>query len=277
MSHVKARIAQLSPEQRAHLERHLQLRAARMSAAAVLEVPPERRADVPASSAQRRLWLAQRMDRTGSAYHIHGAIRFKGALQLEALVCALAEIVRRHESLRTVFDERDGDVVQRVVTVDVLRQIVQRDFSGLEGAARDEAVDAALREQSRTPFDLSAGPLFRFALLKEAAASHVLGVTLHHIVADAWSMTVFLNELSELYAAYRAGRLSPLPDLPLQYADVARRERADAGSTAKALEYWKTRLASPPAPLELAPGRRAQSAGTRPGSSRKRQLPRDVS
>jgi condensation domain-containing protein len=236
MSSAKARLARLSAEQRALVERQLQLRGSRTPSAACLEpVRPAREADVPASAAQRRLWLAQLADTTGSAYHIHGALRMKGELHVAALERALGEIVRRHESLRTVFVERGGDVLQHVVP-DVPPNLAQTDLTALDPAAREDALRSALAMQYRVAFDLAKGPLFRFALLKETPACHVLAVTLHHIVADAWSMNVFLSELSALYAAYCAGRPSPLPELPLQYGDVAVREDTDAPSLSRGLE-----------------------------------------
>jgi amino acid adenylation domain-containing protein len=275
MSSAKARLAQLSAEQRALVERQLQLRGSRTSSVACLEaIRPARGSDVPASAAQRRLWLAQLADTTGSAYHIHGALRLKGKLNADALECALGEIVRRHESLRTVFVERAGEVLQHVVP-DMPSNLAQTDLTAFDPSARDDAVRAALAMQYRVAFDLAKGPLFRFALLKETPACHVLAVTLHHIVADAWSMNVFLSELAALYAAFCAGRPSPLPELPLQYADVAVREDTDAASLARGLDYWKGRLASAPS-LDLASGRRAQTAGTRPGSSRSRHLPQEL-
>src|SRR5262245_45135098 len=104
MSSAKARIAQLSAEQRAVVERRLQLRATRTASVECVEPRrPASGSDVPASAAQRRLWLAQLADTIGSAYHIHGALRLKGGLHVEALERAIGEIVRRHEALRTVF------------------------------------------------------------------------------------------------------------------------------------------------------------------------------
>jgi amino acid adenylation domain-containing protein len=275
MSNRKARLAQLPAHPRAVVERQLQLRASRTAAAVSVEPQrPETGAHVRASAAQRRLWLAQRADNTGSAYNIHGALRLEGALRVDALERALGEIVRRHESLRTIFIERGGDLLQHVMS-DVPLAFAERDLTELDAGAGEAAVRAMLAAQAGAPFDLATGPLFRFALLRETPTRHVLGVTLHHIVADAWSLNVFLDELATLYAAYSDGHPSPLPELPVQYAQVATGESTDAASLERALEYWKRRLASPPPPLELAEGR-TSSIGTRPGSSRRRQLPRDL-
>jgi len=275
MNAVKSRVGQLSPAQRRLLERQLGLRPSRPAPRPSPTTGSSRGGDVPASAAQRRLWLAQRADTTGTAYNIHGALRLMGALDVEALERALAEIVRRHDSLRTVFIERDGELLQHV-RGSVPTDLVQHDCSAIDVAHRDEAVACALGAQARGRFDLQSGPLFRFALINEATDRHVFAVALHHIVADAWSMNVFLGELAALYAAYRAGRPSPLPELPLQYTDLAEPAATEPVSFARSLEYWQRRLASPPPPLELAPGRRARATGTRAGACRKRRLPHAV-
>jgi amino acid adenylation domain-containing protein len=278
MSGAKTRIAQLSVEQRALVERRLHMRASRTGTAAAEcldDHRPARDSDFPVSAAQRRLWVAQRSDTTGSAYNIHGAVRLKGELHVTALEGSLAEIVRRHASLRTVFVEDGGDLLQRVLP-HVPAPLELIDLSAVHQAEREETLQTALAARSRTSFDLARGPLFHFALLRENPASHVLAITLHHIVADAWSMNVFVSELQTLYAAYREGRRSPLPALPLQYADVALREATEAPPLEPSIEYWKRRLASAPPALDLAPGRRARPTGTRSGSCRTRRLPRHL-
>jgi hypothetical protein len=127
------------------------------------------------------------------------------------------------------------------------------DLSGLEEADREAAVRRRAGEEARRPFDLAAGPLFRAALLRLGAEEHVLLLSMHHIVSDGWSMGVLYRELSALYEAYREGGESPLPELPVQYADYAvwQREQLEGEVLDRQLSYWRERLAGAPELLEL--------------------------
>src|SRR5262249_37443588 len=129
-------------------------------------------------------------------------------------------IVERHESLRTHFAELNGEAVQIIASsVHIPLNLV--DLSGMDDAAQQHAVNAAMHHEWDTPFDLSRGPVLRFQLLRLAAHQHVLLTTFHHIVSDGWSVGVFNREIVALYEAFRAGRPNPLPPLTVQYADFA--------------------------------------------------------
>jgi hypothetical protein len=164
----------------------------------------------------------------------------------------LSEIVRRHEALRTVFGEVDGSPVQVIAPFGAFALPVE-DLSGLSEADREAALRRRAGEEARRPFDLSAGPLFRAALLRLGAEDHVLLLSMHHIVSDGWSMGVLFRELSALYAAYREGRESPLPELAVQYADYAvwQREQLEGEVLDRQLTYWRKRLSGAPELLEL--------------------------
>ncbi|MFN3984814.1 MAG: AMP-binding protein, partial [Rhodocyclaceae bacterium] len=214
-------------------------------------LPPERRTEpLPLSAAQRRQWFLWQLDPQSTAYHVQGALRIAGALDAEAMCEAVAELARRHESLRTVFRARtDGDV----------EQIVQPDgsldlqFIDLREAATDDrevrAVEA-LRTLNAQPFDLTRGPLARAALVRLGEQTHVLALAMHHIISDGASMQVIVDELAALYTARLGGeRGGALPLPAIQYADYAAWQHAhpDKEAHERQLAYWRKQL-------EVAPG-----------------------
>lgn len=214
----------------------------------------------PTSFAQQRLWFLDQLDRKSALYNVPMATRIEGELDVPALERSIDAIVRRHEILRTTFRAVDGEPMQviappqpvRLPVVD-LRMLATRE-------EREREAARWLREEARTPFDLEAGPLLRATLLRLDDAAHVLMVNAHHIVTDAWSHGIFMRELAALYTAFRAGKPSPLADLPIQYADYAQWQRDTLRGEAieRELAYWKKTLAGA-ATLEL-PALRARPA-----------------
>ncbi|WP_420126422.1 non-ribosomal peptide synthase/polyketide synthase [Longimicrobium sp.] len=211
-------------------------------------VPIERTGALPLSFAQERLWFIDRLEPGSTVYNVPVARRLGGALDVVALERALGEVVRRHESLRTVFAETDGAPVQVVAPFSGFALPVE-DLSGLGEAA----VERRTSEEARRVFDLAAGPLFRAALLRVDAEDHVLLLSMHHIVSDGWSMGLLFREVAALYAAYREGGESPLAELPVQYADYAvwQREQLAGEALERQLSFWRERLAGAPELLEL--------------------------
>ncbi|HET7461733.1 MAG TPA: amino acid adenylation domain-containing protein, partial [Longimicrobium sp.] len=213
--------------------------------------PAPREGRVPLSFAQQRLWFLEQLGGLGSAYHIRKRRRLRGELDRAALVRALEEIVARHEALRTTFAQVDGVPEQRIAPPDAGFHLVEHD---LEGRADAEAeLDRLTAEEARAPFDLERGPVIRGRLVRLADDDHVLLVTMHHIVSDAWSSTVFFGELSTLYAAHREGREASLPALPVQYADYAlwQRQWITGDVLQRQADYWTRTLAGAPELLEL--------------------------
>src|SRR5215213_6054812 len=206
----------------------------------------------PTSFAQERLWFIDRLDPGSAVSNVFAPWRLGGALDEAALERSLSEIVRRHEALRTVFAEVDGSPVQVVAPFGAFALPVE-ELSALSEADREAAVRRRAGEEASRPFDLSAGPLFRAALLRLGGEDHVLLLSMHHVVSDGWSMGVLLRELSSLYEAYREGRESPLAELPVQYADYAvwQREQLAGEVLDRQLAYWKERLAGAPELLEV--------------------------
>ena len=177
------------------------------------------------SFAQERLWFLMRLEPDSAYYNSAGAVRLVGRLRRDELARALAEVVRRHETLRTAFDEVDGAPVARVEEA-VELPWADLDLTALAPARRAAELDRAASRLARRPFDLRRAPLLRLALVElgeDEAGRRVaaLVVVLHHIVSDAGSIEILLREVSALYAAFVEDRPSPLAELPVQYADFA--------------------------------------------------------
>lgn len=210
----------------------------------LLPTPPPRTA--PLSFAQQRLWSLDHLMAGGIAYNNPVAMRMRGTLDVGALHDALREVVRRHEVLRTTFPTTQ-DGAQQVIHPTLLVELPVVD------AAPDE-VDQLAREHACLPFDLARGPLLGARLLRLSPSAgqvpeHVLLVNMHHIVSDGWSAGVLLGELAALYAAFASQEPSPLPPLPMQYADYASWQREEVDFS-RDLDYWREKLADVPQ-LEL--------------------------
>ncbi|MFN2632116.1 MAG: amino acid adenylation domain-containing protein [Thermoanaerobaculia bacterium] len=206
----------------------------------------------PASFAQERLWFLDQLDPESPLYNIAGAWSFEGDLDVEALAASLQDIVRRHEVLRTTFRVASGRPVQ-VVAPSLVIPVPVVDLTTLpEGERLDEARRRAVEEAQR-PFSLAEGPLVRVAILRLAEQSHVVLMTFHHIVFDAWSAGVLFRELEDLYAGRRIGSPSRLSDLPIQYGDFAewQREWLTGETLETQLSYWKKQLLGAPGLIEL--------------------------
>jgi amino acid adenylation domain-containing protein len=223
----------------------------------------------PAMSAgQRRLWFLYRLDPAGAAYNMYDTVRIEGPLDAAILEAALNVTIARHEVLRTGFEENDGRPI--AVVHDDARVAVRRIDLSTEpaDALESRARELASAEVAR-PFDLSAAPLVRALLLRLRDSDHVLTLTLHHIVADEWSLDVIRDELSATYAAMLADRPADLPAGPVQYADYAAWQQSRPGSPAfeRQLAWWRERFSEVPAPLSLtADGRRPSRAGSGGGT-----------
>lgn len=197
----------------------------------------------PASFAQKRLWFLSQLEPDSASYNTALAVRLRGALNREATVSSLNEIVRRHEVLRTTFDEVDGELVQ-VIAADRPIDLPVVDFSLKSPSQREALAAAAAQAEARRPFDLRGGPVMRVRLLKLRPQEHILVLTLHHIVCDGWSSQILAREFGALYEAFDAGLPSSLPPLPIQYADYAVWQRGwlQGSVIEERLAYWKEKL-----------------------------------
>ncbi|MBT2386357.1 amino acid adenylation domain-containing protein [Streptomyces sp. ISL-11] len=199
------------------------------------------------SPGQQRIWFLERMLPGRTAYNETKAVRLDGPLDVPALRAALRALVARHEGLRTVFREVDGEPRQ------VVRAAADADFELVDAGADEDAVRRVMDAESARRFDLENGPLFVTRLVRLAAERHVLVLSLHHIVVDAASATILARDLSALYRAERDGTPAGLPAPTTTYADYAREQAAGPESprAAEDLDFWLDALGDPPPPLEL--------------------------
>ncbi len=205
------------------------------------------------SYAQRRMWFLWQLDPQGAAYNLPLAVRLLGTLDLAALQQAFDALLARHETLRTRFVADGDDVRQQVDAVAAPLQLRQDALAELDEDARQAAIETIAEAEALAPFDLASGPLLRVRLLQLAEQEHVLLLTLHHIVADGWSMNVLIDEFLRLYDAAVAGTDADLQPLPIQYRDYALWQRSwlQAGEQERQLAYWQAHLGDDHAPLEL--------------------------
>ncbi len=243
-------------------------------------LPAPREEALPLSFAQQRLWFLDQMEPGNPAFNVPLAVRLRGALHRGALAAGLREVVRRHEVLRTTFAMRNGQVAQRVHPADAAwdPEPVVVDLAALPEGSREAALPRLVAAEARHRFDLGRGPLGRATLLRLGAEEHVLLLTLHHIVADAWSMEILVREVSALYAAALRGEPSPLQPLPVQYADFARWQRSwlDGEALESRLAYWRRRLDDLPPVLHLPLDRPRAAAQSWRGASRPLAVPPEI-
>lgn len=243
------RLSALSPEQRELLELRL-----RKEEPAVQQTIPRREQEnfCQLSLDQERIWFIQQLDLTSPAYNIYTANRFTGLLDVEILARSLNEIVRRHEIMRTSFDAVEGAPVQIIapaLTVDV--PLI--DLRSLSHNEREKEAELIASDLVRRPFDLTALPLFRSVLVRVDDEAYICATVFHHIITDWVSFHIFERELAQLYDTFSNGRPSPLPQLPIQYADFAvwqRRWLEDSAISAH-LDYWRRQLEDAPLILDL--------------------------
>jgi natural product biosynthesis luciferase-like monooxygenase protein/amino acid adenylation domain-containing protein/non-ribosomal peptide synthase protein (TIGR01720 family)/FkbM family methyltransferase len=225
--------------------------------------PTPRTGDLPLSFGQQRVWFLDRLEGDPSAYHLPVGVRLTGILDAAALERSLAEVVRRHESLRTSFPEMAGRPVQ-VVSPSLPFSLPVLDLRAIPAVDREDFARGLAREEVRRSFDLARSPLFRVALLRLADNEHVLLATMHHIVGDGWSTGLLVAEVSALYEAFAAGLPSPLDELGLQYADFAAWQRGWMHGEAleKQLAYWRGQLAGMASTLPLPTDRQRPAVQT---------------
>ena len=214
--------------------------------------PVPRRRLHPLSHAQQQLFVLHQLAPDSWAYNDHGAVALRGALDLAALRRSLAEIVRRHEGLRTRFVLADARAWQSV-DPPAPPALPMVDLAALPPAARAARLAALVRAQARRLFDPATGPLLRLCLLRLAPAEHVVALAVHHIAWDGWSLAVFLREMTALYDAFSRGLPPPLAPLPIQVADFAEWQRAwlDEAAIERLLGFWRRELDGAPRLLRL--------------------------
>jgi amino acid adenylation domain-containing protein len=206
----------------------------------------------PTSFAQERLWVIDQIEPGGIAYNLPTSLRLLGRLRTDLLARIFAEIIRRHETLRTTFAPGSGGSPVQIIHAPGPVEIPLIDLAALPSGNRETEVRRLAVEEGSRPFDLAGGPVLRIRLLRLAAEEHALLLTLHHIASDGWSNGVLVQEFAALYDAFSHGRPSPLPELPVQYADYAawQRQVFQGPEIAASLDWWSRQLADAPV-LEL--------------------------
>ena len=242
-----------------------------------IEAPPlvavGRDEALPLSFSQQRLWFLDQLEPMSNAYNIPSVVRLRGPFVPELFKQAVTEVIRRHESLRTRFVTDEGRARQEIDD-NVALDVPIFDLRQLTADEQKSEVRRLATLDTQQPFDLASGPLVRLTVLELAESDHVLMLTMHHIVSDGWSMTVLMRELIVLYDAFSRGESSPLPELPIQYADYAvwQREWLQGEVLAQQLKYWRERLQGAPPVLELPTDHPRPAVQTLRGRMLKRRL-----
>jgi amino acid adenylation domain-containing protein len=264
MSTVGTRVAALSEDKRRLLIERLSAKKQ------LLRIPPRPNGSgpVPLSYAQQRLWFLQHLDPASAQYNLPAAVRIEGPLDVTVLEECFAEIVRRHEALRTTFSTIEGEPVQ-VVGASSWFTLQVSELCG------SDEVSQHLERQARTVFDLERGPLFRAELLRISAREHVLLLNAHHIISDSWSFGILVREILALYESIAGGSRPPLPLPALRYTDFAswQRDGAQENAIETQLNYWRDRLSGELPVLDVPTDRPRPAVPTVGGALRKRALP----
>ncbi|WP_447599362.1 amino acid adenylation domain-containing protein [Nitrospira sp. Nam80] len=220
----------------------------------------------PLSFAQQRLWFLNQLEPNSHFYNVPVAFGISGALNIAALQQSIDAVLLRHEALRSIFTEVDGQPVQSAMPYSPL-PIKHVDLRALADQARERELQRFLTQEFQDPFNLAKGPLFRSMLLRLEDRRYVLFITMHHIVTDDWSMGIFFRELAASYRSFADGTPIVLPDDGVQYADYAawQRQRLSAPMLEKQLAYWKDKLRGVPTFLKLPTDRPRPSVQTYKG------------
>jgi amino acid adenylation domain-containing protein len=278
MSELTKRLANLSPEQRQLLLRRLAEQEKKAAVPASREWPV-RAPSQPAvlSFAQQQMWLVEQMEPGNPLNNLLAMVQLEGRLDVAVLEKSFNAIIERHESLRTVFVERDGQPFQSS-SPSLTLEVPVTDLRAVPEAGREVEIRRLAIAEASQSFDLTRGPLIRVRLLKLGEQSHVLVLTVHHIVFDGWSNAVLMSELSAFYDAFLAGRKPELPPLPIQYADYAhwQRQWLQGEVLENQLAYWKRKLGGPPPVVELATDRPRPAVRTSRGANLPIELPRPL-
>jgi amino acid adenylation domain-containing protein len=247
-----------------------------------LEMPPlvpiPRDREFPLSFAQERLWFMDQLEPGSPAYNILQALRIAGPLQEGSLEAALNEMVRRHETLRTCFPPGGDGLARQLIRPAAPLALPVCDLGALPADAREGEAQRILRDEQRRGFDLATGPLLRVVLLRLAATERIVVLNVHHIISDEWSMGVLVREIGAAYEAFSAVRPSPLPPLPIQYADFSAWQRSwlQDGVLEAQIAYWRRALAGAPDVLDLPADRPRPPAPTFHGADVYLGLPSDL-
>jgi len=211
----------------------------------------EKREYFPLSFAQQRMWFLNQLEGEKAIYHISFALKVEGQLDIKRLQFAINEIVKRHETLRTVFHEVDGKPVQKILD-ELEFPFEYKDMSGNGRPVDEDECQKILKEKIIIPFDLTKGPVFRVNIFKISEDARLLLIVIHGIAVDGWSAGVLFEELQALYE-YEEGSPFPLKNLETKFTDFClwQREQYESGALNKQMAYWKKQLEGIPPILDF--------------------------
>jgi GNAT superfamily N-acetyltransferase len=276
MKDLRQNLENLTPQQKALLAQRLAQKRAATTAAPKI-APRETNGPAPLSFSQWRLWFLDRLENRNSGYNVYRGARLSGPLDAEALRRSLTEIVRRHAILRTTFPEVKGEP-QQVVAPAAEVKLAIVDLTRFPETEREQHLLRLATWESKRLFNLASGPLLRSALVRVGPEEHVLLLTTHHIAADGWSVGILFSELAAIYDAFVAGKPSPLPEPPLQFADFAawQREWLQGDTLRQHIDYWKQQLDGAPPALDLPTDRPREDRKGYDGARHFLQMPRTL-
>jgi amino acid adenylation domain-containing protein len=276
MSDLIERIAALSPQKRELLLQRLNQKKESVSLEKIL--PQSRESNTfPLSFAQQRLWFFEQLTPGNFTYHIVAGVRLTGTLEARSLDRSLNELVKRHEVLRTAFKTINGQPVQAIAS-NLEFKILEIDLRSLPETERDREVERLIAAEAKLAFDLSQAPLLRAKLLQLSDSNWVLLLSTHHIISDAWSVGIFIQELATFYQAFCTGKPSALPELSVQYADFAswQRQWLQGEVLETQLAYWKKQLGGNLSVLNLPTDRPRSAVQTFRGAVHKFTIPKAI-
>jgi FkbH-like protein len=246
---LKQRIDALSPAKR----RLIELRREKGGNKETAIMGVSRQSELLLSFAQQRQWLLNQFAPNSPVYNAPEVLRIRGTLDAEVLERSLNEIVRRHEVLRTTYRLSNNQPTQ-VIQPNLWVPLVTKDVGNISEEGREAEAKRLVQEEIQRPLDLANGPVLRALLVQLGAGDHFLAVTFHHVAYDGWSKTIFNRELAAIYDAFSEGAPSPLPELPIQYADYAAWQcnRMRGEVLENHLEFWRSHLRGAP-PLVALP------------------------
>ncbi|MBD2625734.1 non-ribosomal peptide synthetase [Trichormus variabilis] len=239
--------------------------------------PASRKGNIPLSFAQQRLWFLSQLEPNSSAYNIPAAVRLTGKLNVAALSKSIKEIIRRHEILRTTFTVVDGEAIQ-VISKGENFTFSVIDLQALAEDEKQQQVQNLAVLEAQKPFDLVQDLLIRVSLLQLSETDNVILLTMHHIVSDGWSTGIFIKELTALYTAFSQYQPSPLPQLPIQYADFAiwQRKWLQNEVLQTQINYWKQQLGGNLPILELPTDKPRPAIQSKNGETQSFQLSKSL-
>ncbi len=237
----------------------------------------DRNVKIPLSFSQQRLWFLNELKPNDPSYNITNAFVLKGDLDISALKQSIKYLIDRHEILRTVFEEDRGMPFQKIYP-EMEIEIPLIDLSMLSKSERRDKAKNLAHNEAQKPFNLKKGPLIRLLLLKTGEEEHIIIFSLHHIIADGWSIPILIKETIEIYDSIKAEKPVKLPELEIQYADYAfwQKQFMEGELYKKELEYWKNELSGIPPVLDLPTDKPRPSIQTFNGAKYKFDLPSDL-